>query len=100
MFKTFIILSRLEGISFLLLLGVAMPLKYAADIPEAVAWMGMAHGVLFTAYVVFLLILWNMLKWPFRVAAVAGAAAILPFGPFWYEKWLLKQDVKMVADED
>ena len=100
MLKNFLLLGRLEGISYLLLLGVAMPLKYAADIPEAVTWIGMLHGLLFTGYIVFLLILWNTLKWPFKVVFAGGIAAILPFGPFWFEKWLPKQGVKMVVDEN
>src|SRR5262249_12017979 len=40
-----------EGVSFLLLLGVAMPLKYAAGMPEVVFWVGLAHGILFMLYV-------------------------------------------------
>ena len=45
------VIGLLEGISFLVLLGVAMPLKYVWDEPQAVRGVGMAHGVLFLAYV-------------------------------------------------
>ena len=50
--KTFRIISTLEAISFLVLLGIAMPLKYIWDMPEMVSVVGMAHGVLFIAYLV------------------------------------------------
>ena len=49
--KSFRIISILEGLSFLILLGIAMPLKYIYDIPEAVQAVGMAHGILFMLYV-------------------------------------------------
>ena len=50
MIRTLRILGNVEGVSYLLLLGVAMPLKYAFGLPLAVKIVGMAHGVLFLAY--------------------------------------------------
>lgn len=71
-----------EGVSFLLLLGVAMPLKYLAGIPMAVKVVGWAHGLLF---MVFLLALWRAkqsARWPISSVALVFLAALLPFGPF------------------
>ena len=78
-----------EGISFLLLLFVAMPLKYLADMPLAVKYTGWAHGVLFIAYWVTAVPLFTKLKWdPERIVGV-GLASVLPFGTFVLEwKWL------------
>ena len=50
MIQTLRILGNIEGISYLLLLGVAMPMKYYFEMPMAVKITGMAHGVLFVAY--------------------------------------------------
>lgn len=78
-----------EGISFLLLLFIAMPLKYFADMPLAVKYTGWAHGVLFIAYWVAAVPLFTKLKWdPERIVGV-GLASVLPFGTFVLEwKWL------------
>lgn len=89
--SAFLTVSRLEGISFILLLAVAMPLKYAANIPEAVYWAGLAHGVLFTVYLILLFVVWQSENWPLKEAFFGGLAAILPLGPFWFEKRLSKR---------
>ena len=72
----------LEGISFLLLLGVAMPLKYIWDFPLAVRMVGMAHGLLFLLYCLALLLAWLEAKWPLKRAALLFVASLIPFGPF------------------
>lgn len=78
-----------EGISFLLLLGVAMPLKYLADMPEAVKYTGWAHGLLFVAYIFFLIEVKQLLNWSFGKFALGFIASLLPFGPFIADKKLL-----------
>lgn len=82
------IVAFLEGVSFLLLLGIAMPLKYMAGIPEGVRVIGMAHGVLFVLYV-FLLIQVTMEKnWSWKKALLAFIASLIPFGTFYADaKW-------------
>ena len=75
-------IGMIEGVSFLLLLGVAMPLKYLADMPMAVKVVGWAHGLLF---IIFCLALWRAkqsARWPLSSAALVFIAALLPFGPF------------------
>lgn len=71
-----------EGVSFLLLLLVAMPLKYLAGRPEAVMVVGWAHGVLFVALCALLAYTFAAARWPLSRAALVFAAALLPFGPF------------------
>lgn len=82
-------IARAEGVSFLLLLLVAMPLKYIWDQPLAVRYVGWAHGILFVGYWVAALPLFTKLKWdPERIIGL-GAASVLPFGTFVMEaRWL------------
>ncbi|MFT4697138.1 MAG: integral membrane protein [Flavobacteriaceae bacterium] len=84
--NTFRKISFLEGISFLLLLGIAMPIKYIWNMPEMVQYVGMAHGVLFMLYIVGAFILYQQLNWPFKTFVVVVLCSILPFGPFYAEK--------------
>jgi len=71
-----------EGISYLLLLFVAMPLKYFADMPLAVKYTGWAHGLLFVLYAVLLIMAWMEQKWSFGKAVLIFFASLLPFMPF------------------
>jgi len=75
-------IGLIEGVSFLLLMGVAMPLKYAAGMPMAVKVVGWAHGVLFVSLIVALL--WTMVaaRWPIGRGLLVFIAALIPFGPF------------------
>lgn len=87
----FRVVSLLEGVSFLVLLGIAMPLKYAANLPEAVRYVGWAHGVLF---VLFLLALGSASaagRWPLTKIAGAFIASIVPFGAFVLERRLREE---------
>lgn len=84
--KAFRIISTLEAISFLVLLGIAMPLKYIWDNPEMVKIVGMAHGVLFVLYVLGAIYMWKKLQWDFKTLAIVILCSILPFGPFYVEK--------------
>lgn len=74
-----------EGTSFLILLGIAMPLKYLAGDPRAVRWVGSAHGLFFVVYVLLALIAARNHRWPATQIALALLASILPFGPFWFD---------------
>ncbi len=81
----------LEGISFLVLLGVAMPLKYLAGQPMAVRVVGSAHGLLFVLYVMAVVLVAVEMRWPLRRVAAAFAAAVLPFGPFVFDAHLRRE---------
>ncbi|MEO6244002.1 MAG: DUF3817 domain-containing protein [Opitutaceae bacterium] len=84
------LVGSLEGASFLLLVGVAMPLKYFWGHPEAVGVMGMAHGVLFLAFVAAIIQAHLEYGWPLRRSALLFLAALLPFGPFVADRRLLR----------
>lgn len=75
-------IGRIEAISFLLLVFVAMPLKYYMGQPKAVSIVGMAHGVLFVIFCLSLLQTTIVAKWPLGRAALIFVAAIIPFGPY------------------
>ncbi|HSC53878.1 MAG TPA: DUF3817 domain-containing protein [Phnomibacter sp.] len=75
-----------EAISFIALLCIAMPLKYFAGMPKAVTVTGMAHGLLFLAYLYIAFECAQAFKWPAGKTALAFVAAIIPFGPFWFHK--------------
>ncbi|MBX2925136.1 MAG: DUF3817 domain-containing protein [Chitinophagaceae bacterium] len=83
----------IEGISYLLLLFIAMPLKYFFNYPVLVKYAGWAHGVLFIAYVGLLLACWAEYKWTFKRVAFFFIASLLPFLPFVVEKQL-RQETK------
>ena len=84
--RLFFWVSRSEGLSFLLLLGVAMPLKYIWMWPLGVEVIGMAHGLLFIAYEVLALRLKPINGWTLTQWLIISACALLPFGPFYVEK--------------
>ncbi|GGG06909.1 DUF3817 domain-containing protein [Pontibacter amylolyticus] len=81
-----------EGISYLLLLGIAMPIKYMAGIPEVVKYTGWAHGVLFVLYMMSVLEVTLTHNWSIKKVAAAVVASLLPFGPFILDKKLLKEE--------
>ena len=93
--KTLTQVGFLEGCSFLLLLGVAMPLKYTLGIHEAVRFAGSAHGVLFIAYLVVLLMTAHRVRFPLWGMPLGVVAAILPFGPFLFDYLLKRAVVKL-----
>jgi integral membrane protein len=76
------IIAFLEGISFILLLGIAMPLKYYWGIPEAVRIVGMAHGILFLLYIFYVILVRTENNWSLKTTFLAMIASVLPFGTF------------------
>lgn len=86
-----------EGISFLLLLGIAMPLKYFAGIPEAVKITGWAHGVLFIAYVYALVIVHSTQQWSILKTGLAFIASLVPFGTFVLDRNLKKEEESLAT---
>ncbi len=73
----------IEGISYLVLLFVAMPLKYIWMYPLAVKFVGMAHGVLFVLYMILLVKAMQKYKWSFKFSALLFLASLVPFGTFY-----------------
>lgn len=86
------VVGLVEGVSFLLLVGIAMPLKYAFDMPMAVKVFGWAHGVLFMAFCVVLYLAMNAHDWPVTKGARYFIAALIPFGPFLVDRELKEED--------
>lgn len=84
-----------EGVSFLVLLLVAMPLKYFAGWPLGVRVVGMAHGVLFLLYLWAAIQAATEYNWPWKRTAAVLLASVLPAGPFVVEAKILRQ----AADE-
>lgn len=93
MSKLFKWISTLEGISLLLLFFVAMPLKYIAGKPEMVSSVGMAHGILFVAYIILAYLIKDEQKWNSKTLLIVILASILPFGTFYAEKKYLNTQV-------
>jgi len=84
--------GRWEGASYLILLGIAMPLKYWFAMPLAVRVVGMAHGLLFIAYCV---VVWDAARvhgWEWRKSALFYLASLFPFGPFLVESRLTTEE--------
>jgi integral membrane protein len=94
------LVALLEGSSFLILLFVAMPLKYLAGMPLAVRVVGSIHGALFIAFVVALYRAARARDWPRRRSVTALVASILPFGTFVFDATLRREieSLRTVAD--
>ena len=88
--KTTLLLLRIfaffEGISFLLLIGIAMPMKYLYHDPSLVKSIGMAHGVLFVLYVLNLGLVHFQHQWKLIISIKAFIASFIPFGTFYADK--------------
>lgn len=83
--------ALLEGISYLILLFIAMPLKYFFNIPEGVKYFGWIHGVLFIVFLVVLILAALKYKWNLKRITIYLIASILPFAPFILDKNLKKE---------
>lgn len=86
----FRIVAFLEGISYILLLFIATPIKYLAHDPQYVKLLGMPHGILFILYVVLAVMLKPEFNWDNKQFRGVLLAAIIPFGTFFIEKKYLK----------
>jgi integral membrane protein len=90
MIKLFKHVAFWEGISLILLFFIAMPLKHFFDMPLGVKVVGMAHGLLFVAYVVIATLIKPKLHWNLTTFAMIILASLVPFGTFYMEKKYLK----------
>ena len=88
--QTLRILGFIEGVSYLLLLGIAMPMKYFFGLPMAVKIVGMAHGVLFIAYCLLLALQMRANKWTLAFGIYLFVATLIPFGTFVTDRKLAK----------
>lgn len=84
------IIGFIEGMSFLILLCIAMPMKYIWEMPEFNYSMGVTHGALFVLYVFFVLLVTIQFKWSLTTCFWALFASIIPFGTFVADKKLFR----------
>ena len=84
-------IAFIEGVSYLVLLCVAMPLKYFAGLPSAVKTVGWIHGVLFVLYLLAVAEVTIRHRWPFARVLGALAASLIPFGTFVLDKRLRRE---------
>ena len=83
------LIGLLEGVSYLLLLGVAMPLKYIWGEPLAVKIVGLAHGILFLGYLLALVPVALDERWSWKTILAGVIASLLPAGPFVFDAQVL-----------
>ena len=81
-------LGRIEGVSFILLLGIAMPLRTYMGMDKAVTYVGWVHGILFIALAVVTFIAWRKEHLSFKQCCMVAIASLLPFGPFFIDRRL------------
>jgi integral membrane protein len=81
-------IGLIEGLSYLILLGIAMPLKYIADIPIAVTIIGAIHGLLFVLFIFALAHVFFAYRQSFWFGLGAVIASLVPFGTFVLDKRL------------
>lgn len=91
--KIFRLISTLEAVSFLILLFIAVPLKYGFDNPYYVEIMGPIHGGLFVLYVIGAFLIKPLLKWTGKTLFITIICSIIPFGPFYVEKRYLPKNI-------
>ncbi|MBK9328313.1 MAG: DUF3817 domain-containing protein [Sphingobacteriales bacterium] len=84
--KNFIFVGKTEGYSFLVLLFIAMPLKYMAGYPLAVRLVGSLHGIFFIAFMVTLFILVKKNRISLENATYAFLLSLVPFGTFYLNR--------------
>jgi len=85
------ITSILDAISYVLLVGVAMPKKYIGGDPNWVSALGRLHGAFFVALCLCLFFAWIRYRWPIRVPILVFLAALIPFVPFFLDRWICRQ---------
>jgi len=84
------IIAFLEGWSLLLLIFIAMPVKYVMGIPEATFAIGMVHGILFIAFVIATIVISIIQRWNFGRVCAVMVSSILPFGTFYVDRKILR----------
>ncbi|MEX2512388.1 MAG: DUF3817 domain-containing protein [Cyclobacteriaceae bacterium] len=96
--KRFRFISLTEGVSMVVLVFLAMPLKWIFDLPDMVTYVGWIHGILFILYMLVLFPTSRKLKWTFQNTLFGLIASVLPFGPFLFDRKLKKQE-KIIEDK-
>ncbi|WP_067149216.1 DUF3817 domain-containing protein [Pseudotamlana agarivorans] len=87
----FRLIALLEGVSYILLLFIATPIKYLYHDPQYVKMLGMPHGLLFVAYVAFAFMFKKEFAWNTKQFLTVLIASVIPFGTFYIDKVYLKK---------
>jgi len=88
--NVFRLISFLEGISYLLLLFIAVPIKYFQEDATYVKMLGMPHGILFMGYIILAILIQKQMKWNLKTMGIVVLASIIPFGTFYVDKKYLQ----------
>ncbi len=88
--KAFRIVAILEGVSYILLLFIATPIKYLMHNETFVKILGMPHGIFFLLYIGLALYINADMKWTKKELALVLVASIIPFGTFYIDRKYLK----------
>lgn len=94
----FRLVALLEGISYVLLLFISMPLKYYAGMPDFVKYNGWVHGLLFILYILALINVKVDQNWKFKKTTLAFIISLVPFGAFYFDKELQREENLLMAD--
>lgn len=89
----FRVMGLVEGGSLLILLFIAMPIKYGLDIPEVVSIVGAIHGLLFVMYLFFIAYVTYKIRWSYKWAAGAVVVAFIPFGNMIFDSYIKKSSL-------
>ncbi len=89
--QKFRLINKIEGISFIILLFVAMPLKYSFGYPMATKIVGMLHGVLVFAFIYQIIEAKKEAGFTLKEAALYSVLSLIPFGSFYTDKLLAKK---------
>lgn len=84
--KWFLTIGKIEGYSYLILLFIAMPLKYVFNKPEFIRPCGTLHGVLFVAFMILLGLMFFKVKLSFKNSVLALLLSLVPFGTFFLKR--------------
>tara|TARA_X000001036_G_C20539944_1_gene749843 strand:+ start:603 stop:884 length:282 start_codon:yes stop_codon:yes gene_type:complete len=93
MLKLFRVIAFFEGISYILLLFIAVPIKYIFDDPAYVKLLGMPHGILFMIYIIFSFIVNIKLKWNIKELFIILIASLVPLGTFYVDRKYLRVSI-------
>jgi integral membrane protein len=93
MLKLFRVIAFFEGVSYILLLFIAVPIKYIFDDPTYVKLLGMPHGILFMIYIIFSFIVNIKLKWNIKELFIILIASLVPLGTFYVDRKYLRVNI-------
>ena len=91
--KWFLIIGKIEGYSYLILLFIAMPLKYIFKIPELVRPVGSLHGFLFVSFIILLALMFFIVKLSFKKSVFSFLLSLVPFGTFFLKRLVNDQHI-------